>query len=78
MQLYTEDVYEPEGEAYFGYLRGRYTKRELKELDAAHWDDMEFMVNASVAKSFESKGKWFSAVVVTDGAGSRRRRLFAN
>ena len=35
VQLYTEDVYEAEGEPYFGYLRGRYTKAELKELDAA-------------------------------------------
>ncbi len=32
VQLYTEDVYEVEGEPYFGYLRGRYTKAELKEL----------------------------------------------
>ena len=30
--LYTEDVYEIEGEPYFGYLRGRYTKEELKEI----------------------------------------------
>lgn len=35
VQLYTEDVYELEGEPYFGYLRGRYSKQELKELDAA-------------------------------------------
>ena len=35
VQLYTEDVYELDAEPYFGYLRGRYTKRELKELDAA-------------------------------------------
>lgn len=34
LMLYTEDVYEVEGEEYFGYLRGRYTKSELKELDA--------------------------------------------
>ncbi|MBO7156919.1 MAG: family 20 glycosylhydrolase, partial [Clostridia bacterium] len=34
VQLYTEDVYEIDGEPYFGYLRGRYTKQELKELDA--------------------------------------------
>ena len=33
VQLYTEDVYEIDGEPYFGYLRGRYTKQELKELD---------------------------------------------
>lgn len=32
--LYTEDVYEIEGEPWFGYLRGRYTKKELKDLVA--------------------------------------------
>ena len=32
--LYTEDTYEIEGYSYFGHLRGRYTKDELKELDA--------------------------------------------
>ncbi|MCD8069467.1 MAG: beta-N-acetylhexosaminidase, partial [Lachnospiraceae bacterium] len=31
--LYTEDTYEVEGEPYIGYMRGRYTKKELKELD---------------------------------------------
>ncbi len=31
--LYTEDTYEVEGEPMFGYLRGRYTKSELRELD---------------------------------------------
>ena len=30
--LYTEDVYEIDGEPFFGYLRGRYTKEELKEI----------------------------------------------
>ena len=30
--LYTEDTYEIEGEPFFGYLRGRYTKEELKDL----------------------------------------------
>ncbi len=32
--LYTEDTYEVDGEPYFGYMRGRYTKEEMKELDA--------------------------------------------
>ncbi len=32
--LYTEDTYEIEGHPYFGHMRGRYTKAELKELDA--------------------------------------------
>ena len=31
--LYMEDVYEVEGEPYFGYLRGRYTQAEMIELD---------------------------------------------
>ncbi|MBQ7994978.1 MAG: beta-N-acetylhexosaminidase [Bacilli bacterium] len=30
--LYIEDLYEIEGEPYFGYLRGRYTKEEIKEV----------------------------------------------
>lgn len=33
IMLYTEDVYEIEGEPYFGYMRGRYSKDEIKELD---------------------------------------------
>lgn len=34
LQLYTEDTYEVEGEPYFGYLRGRYSRAELREIDA--------------------------------------------
>ncbi len=34
LMLYTEDTYEVNNQPYFGYLRGRYTKREIKELDA--------------------------------------------
>ena len=34
IRLYTEDTYEVDGEPYFGYLRGRYTKAELREMDA--------------------------------------------
>ena len=33
VQLYTEDTFEVKGEPYFGYLRGKYSKSELKELD---------------------------------------------
>ncbi|MBQ8410074.1 MAG: beta-N-acetylhexosaminidase [Clostridia bacterium] len=32
--LYTEDTYEIEKEPYFGYMRGRYTTDELREIDA--------------------------------------------
>lgn len=32
--LYTEDTYEVNGEPYFGYMRGRYSVAEMKEIDA--------------------------------------------
>jgi len=34
VMIYTEDTYEIDGHPYFGYARGRYTKDELKEIDA--------------------------------------------
>lgn len=34
LELYTEDTYEVRNQPYFGYLRGRYTVDELRELDA--------------------------------------------
>lgn len=34
LMLYTEDTYEVNGEPMFGYLRGRYSKTEMKELNA--------------------------------------------
>lgn len=34
VQLYTEDTYEVENEPYFGYMRGKYSTEELKELDS--------------------------------------------
>lgn len=33
LQLYMEDTYEVEQEPYFGYFRGRYTAKELGEID---------------------------------------------
>ena len=34
LQLYTEDTYEVINEPYFGYMRGRYSIRELKDIDS--------------------------------------------
>ncbi len=34
LMLYTEDTYEIDGYPYFGYMRGRYTKDELKDIVA--------------------------------------------
>jgi len=33
VMLYTEDTYEVKGRPYFGYMRGRYSQDELKQLD---------------------------------------------
>ncbi|WP_310833300.1 beta-N-acetylhexosaminidase [Paenibacillus pedocola] len=33
VMLYMEDTYEIEGEPYFGYMRGRYSRGELREID---------------------------------------------
>jgi len=34
LMLYTEDTYEVNNQPFFGHLRGRYSKEELKDLDA--------------------------------------------
>ena len=34
LMLYTEDTYEVNNEPYFGHMRGRYSKEELKDLDS--------------------------------------------
>lgn len=33
LMLYTEDTYELENQPYFGYMRGRYSRKELREID---------------------------------------------
>ena len=33
VMLYTEDTYEVEGEPYFGYMRSRYSEKDMRELD---------------------------------------------
>jgi len=38
LQLYTEDTYEIENEPFFGYLRGKYTAKELSAIDDYAYD----------------------------------------
>ena len=35
VMLYTEDTFEVENEPYFGYMRGRYTADEIREMISA-------------------------------------------
>ncbi len=44
---------------------------------AAHQDDVEFMAYAPIAACFGREDAWFSAIVVTDGAGSPRSGPYA-
>jgi len=45
---------------------------------AAHQDDVELMCWAGILDCFGKKDKWFSAVVVADGAGSPRNGLYSD
>ena len=45
---------------------------------SAHQDDIEFMAYAPIAECFGKADKWFSGIVVTDGAGSPRSGLYAD
>jgi LmbE family N-acetylglucosaminyl deacetylase len=43
---------------------------------AAHQDDIEIMAYHGIAECFGAKDKWFSGVVVTNGAGSPRTGIY--
>lgn len=44
----------------------------------AHQDDLEIMAYHGIAECFGQKDKWFSGVVVTNGAGSPRTGLYGS
>jgi len=43
---------------------------------AAHQDDIEIMAYHGIAECFGLKDKWFTGVVVTNGAGSPRSGIY--
>jgi LmbE family N-acetylglucosaminyl deacetylase len=45
---------------------------------AAHQDDIEIMAYHGIAECFGQKDKWFTGVVVTNGAGSPRSGIYGN
>ena len=51
-------------------------KRTTHLAIAAHQDDIELMAYKGVVECFGQKDKWFTGVVVTDGAGSPRSGLY--
>lgn len=64
VHLYMEDTYEVEGEPFFGYLRGKYTKEELKELDDFAYDiGVELVPNIQTLAHMTSFLRWRSDLV---------------
>ena len=65
--LYIEDVYELEGYPYFGYMRGRYTKEELKEIDDyAFCFGIEVIANVQTLAQMERYLHWDESIPVKD------------
>ena len=57
--LYCEDTYEVEGEPYFGYMRGRYSVEEMKEIDAfAQSIGMEVIPCIQTLSHLETTIRW--------------------
>ena len=44
----------------------------------AHQDDLEIMATDGILRCFQQKDRWFTGVVVTDGAGSPRDDLYGD
>lgn len=59
LMLYTEDTYEIEGHPYFGYLRGRYSQNELRDMDNyAASKGMELIPCIQTLAHMESIFRW--------------------
>jgi len=67
VHLYMEDTYEVDGEPQFGYLRGKYTKEELKELDDfAFALGIELVPNIQTLAHLSTYLRWRSEIVDTN------------
>ena len=69
LQLYTEDTYEVNGEPYFGNLRGRYKKEEIKEIDAyCKEKGVELIPCIQTLAHLQTIFKWFEYRPINDTA----------
>jgi LmbE family N-acetylglucosaminyl deacetylase len=71
LSLPTADVYVPDGVEPTAAL-ARTTHLAI----AAHQDDLEIMAADGILRAFQQDDRWFTGVVVTDGAGSPRDDLY--
>ncbi|ANS76578.1 glycoside hydrolase [Paenibacillus yonginensis] len=71
VMLYMEDTYEIEGESYFGYMRGRYSQAELKEIDDyADQFGIEAFPSIQTLAHLEEFLKWEAASRYRDTKGA--------
>ncbi|AFH62548.2 family 20 glycosylhydrolase [Paenibacillus caseinilyticus] len=71
VMLYMEDTYEIEGEDYFGYMRGRYSRAELKEIDDyADLFGIEAFPSIQTLAHLEEFLKWDAAKGYRDTKGA--------
>jgi len=75
MQLHnaTADLYIPDGTATEAALA-----RTTHLCISAHQDDIEIMAYHGIAECFGRKDRWFTGVVVTNGAGSPRSGIYGD
>ncbi|MBR2354043.1 MAG: beta-N-acetylhexosaminidase [Clostridia bacterium] len=67
IQLYTEDTYEIPEEPYFGYLRGRYTHEELKDIVSfCHSIGMEVIPNIQTLAHLSQIFRWEEYTPIRD------------
>lgn len=67
------EIWTPDGAAVDAAL-----KRTTHMSIAAHQDDVEIMALEGVLAAFGRPDKWFTAAIVTNGAGSARDGIYAN
>ncbi|AUJ23667.1 beta-N-acetylhexosaminidase [Virgibacillus dokdonensis] len=68
--LYMEDVYEIKSQPYFGYMRGRYSQEELKELDDyAYRFGIEIIPCIQTLAHLEEFLKWSTTAHLKDTRG---------
>lgn len=71
VMLYMEDTYEIEDEPYFGYMRGRYSQAELREIDDyAYQFGIEAFPSIQTLAHLEEFLKWESASRYRDTKGA--------
>ena len=68
----TSEIFVPDGSPAAGAL-----ERTTHLAVAAHQDDVEIMALEGILAGFGSGEEWFTAAIVTDGAGSPRDGLYA-